>query len=166
MTDLDYSPLTMLIDLTKYSQPEGLYQNDHFAIRNFDQIDIDKSKWIEILLAADEIDSRESGEIRFKQLLEKGIKEIQNRILFFYDLATGITVGTISAWNGEHDGVYMGRIHWLAVLEEFQGIGLGKALLHFALDKLKDEFTQAYLHTSAKNEKAIALYLDAGFKIV
>lgn len=80
MTDLDYSPLTMAIDLTKYSQPEGLYLNDHFAIRNFDQIDFDKFKWLEILLAADEIGSRESGEIRFKQLLEKGIKEIRNRI--------------------------------------------------------------------------------------
>lgn len=60
----------------------------------------------------------------------------------------------------------MGRIHWLAIDPDSQGSGLAKPLLHSALIQLKSEFAQAYLHTSAKNEKAIALYLDAGFKIV
>lgn len=76
----------------------------------------------------------------------------------------GIAVGTISAWyNRAFKGEEYGRIHWVAVRPAYQGRGLGKAGLAFALNRLAQWHRRAYLTTNTARLLAIRLYLDFGF---
>ncbi len=92
------------------------------------------------------------------------ISEIGKRCYILYD-ARGCGIGTISAWREEiFRGVGYGRIHWIAIRKEFQGLGLGKTLMTFGLRKLKKlGHVNALLDTQSKRIAAINLYLKYGF---
>jgi len=76
----------------------------------------------------------------------------------------GEGVGTISAWYDRNfKGEEYGRIHWVAIRSAYQGKGLGKAALSFALNKLAQWHDRCYLMTQTKRLPAIKLYLDFGF---
>jgi len=77
-----------------------------------------------------------------------------------------IVMGSISAWFGdEKRDVDLGRIHWVVLQDKYQGRGLSKPLLAFALNKLKQlGHTKAYLTTHADLIPAINLYLQFGFE--
>jgi len=58
-----------------------------------------------------------------------------------------------------------GRVHWMAILPEYQGRGLGKVLLTTICRRLSDlGHKQAYLHTSVARIPALKLYLRFGFE--
>ena len=79
--------------------------------------------------------------------------------------ADGRAVGTISAWYWrEEGGPDSGLVHWVAVRPAWQGRGLGKAGLAFALERLARWHGRALLHTSTQRLPAVALYLDFGFR--
>jgi len=64
-------------------------------------------------------------------------------------------------------GTLWGRVHWMAMLPEVQGRGLGKALLTAICQRLRElGHERAYLHTSAARLPAIRLYLKFGFEPV
>lgn len=74
-----------------------------------------------------------------------------------------------SPMHGESErnftGGRWGRVHWMAMLPEFQGRGLGKALMTTICRRLRDlGHERAYLHTSAARRPAIRLYLNFGFE--
>ncbi len=74
-------------------------------------------------------------------------------------------VGTGTAWLSddcpEH---WPGKIHWLAILPEYQGRGLGKALLTLICNRLRElAHHGAYLLTSSARVIAIRLYSSFGF---
>jgi ribosomal protein S18 acetylase RimI-like enzyme len=73
-------------------------------------------------------------------------------------------VGTVTAWEGSFEGERMGRVHWLAVVPEEQGKGLGALLLSVACERLRLlGFERAYLVTSPLRTAAIRLYKRFGF---
>lgn len=85
------------------------------------------------------------------------------RIFFIVD-SRNCAVGTIGAWySRDFRGQDWGRIHWVAVRPAFQGRGLARAGLSYALERLAERHERAYLDTSAGRVGAIKLYLDAGF---
>lgn len=57
-------------------------------------------------------------------------------------------------------------IHWFKVLKDYEGLGIGRALLSFIMRDLKEEDFPIYLHTQPSSFKAIKLYSDFGFKIL
>ena len=79
--------------------------------------------------------------------------------------AGGIPVGTATAWFGDDErGRSWGRLHWLAIVPQEQGLGLGKALLATACGRMRElGHKQAYLVTSTGRIPAINLYLRFGF---
>ena len=73
-------------------------------------------------------------------------------------------VGTSSAWMGEHEYEGWGRVHWIALLPQLQGQGLGRLLLTATLQRLKDlHHKNAYLWTISSRVPAINMYLSFGF---
>lgn len=90
---------------------------------------------------------------------------LASRQLFVED-AIGRVVGTCTAWPeaaSTREGC--GRVFWLAVLREFQGRGLGKALLTATCSRLRDQgCTQACVGTSTGRLPAVNLYLQFGFQ--
>ncbi len=76
----------------------------------------------------------------------------------------GLGVGVVSAWFDRHfRGEDYGMIHWIAIRPAYQGLGLGKAALSFALSQLSQWHERAFLGTQTKRLNAIKLYLDFGF---
>ena len=59
----------------------------------------------------------------------------------------GTAVATVMAWMFEENSVRYGRVHWVCVDPAHQGKGLGRAIVLWALNRLK----------------AIGLYLRLGF---
>lgn len=76
----------------------------------------------------------------------------------------GVGVGTISAWyHADFKGERWGQIHWVAVRPAYQGLGLGKAGLSFALRQMAQWHERCFLGTQSFRLPAIGLYLDFGF---
>lgn len=76
----------------------------------------------------------------------------------------GVGVGTITAWyNRRFKGKDYGQIHWVAIRPAYQGKGLGKSALSYALNLLAQWHERCFLQTQTKRLNAIKLYLDFGF---
>ena len=65
----------------------------------------------------------------------------------------------VSTAAGQNTGV----IHWVAIRSAYQGRGLGKAAMSFALNQLARWHEHAILGTQTKRLRAIGMYLDFGF---
>jgi GNAT superfamily N-acetyltransferase len=78
---------------------------------------------------------------------------------------TGAPIGTATAWlyDNYKDPSY-GRIHWVAIIPEKQGLGLAKPLMSLVCQRLKElGHRRAYLTTSTIRLPALNLYLSFGF---
>lgn len=72
-------------------------------------------------------------------------------------------IGTATAW---WDDAETGRVHWVAMVPEFQGRGLAKPLIARVLQLLRaHEHLRAILTTSLQRPRAIALYRGFGFEM-
>jgi ribosomal protein S18 acetylase RimI-like enzyme len=123
----------------------------------------DEAHWLRIHLAAD----------RFNQFTPKlfraqfGLDEVllsQRQCYLLNPLAE--VVGTATAWfKDDFDGARWGRVHWMAIAPEFQGRGLGSALLSAICQRLRElGHERAYLTTSTARVSAIRLYRKFGFE--
>jgi len=69
-------------------------------------------------------------------------------------------VGTCFAWKAYEK---ITTLHWLKVLKDYEGKGIGRALLSIIMKSLtRDEFP-VFLHTQPSSYRAIKLYTDFGF---
>jgi len=86
-----------------------------------------------------------------------------DRSYFLLD-AAGAPIGTATAWyDDSFHGRRAGRVHWVAVVPEFQGRGLAKPLMTAVMNRLARSHEAAYLITSTLRLAAIHLYLNFGF---
>lgn len=134
-----------------------------FSIRNFEDPQSDRISWALIETAAREFDDVEKALKKFDQWTEEDWDRLREKMFFVVDDETGNPVGTITAWSGELDGQDLGRLHWLAVLPEYEGKGLGKSLVSKAIDEMLENHESAYLKTQTHNVHAIGIYYKAGF---
>ena len=83
---------------------------------------------------------------------------------FFIVSDDGSLLGTISAWyRRDPDGEDYGRIHWFAIRPAYQGRGLARPALSYALQRLAAWHQRAWLTSSSSRLPALKLYLDYGF---
>lgn len=76
----------------------------------------------------------------------------------------GEPIGTATAWADSRTA-YSGRVHWVAVMPEYQGQGLAKPLLSTVCQKLlMMGHSKGCLSTSTARIAAINLYLKFGFR--
>lgn len=78
----------------------------------------------------------------------------------------GRVLGTGTAWKmtDREDGAW-GRVHWLAILRQYQGRGLGKPLLAAVCNRLRElGHNRACVVTSSGRIPAVGLYLRFGFQ--
>ena len=77
----------------------------------------------------------------------------------------GQAIGTASAWFDDNfDGGRIGRVHWVALVPEYQGRKLSKPLMTAVCRRLRElGHVRAYLTTLTARKPAIQLYLRFGF---
>jgi len=74
-------------------------------------------------------------------------------------------IATATAWfDDDYHGQPYGRLHWVAVVPEYQGRGLAKPLLKTVLRRMRElGHEKAYLRTSTARPVAVNLYKRFGF---
>ncbi|WP_236634835.1 GNAT family N-acetyltransferase [Alteribacter lacisalsi] len=72
-------------------------------------------------------------------------------------------VATCTVWDAY--GKFT-SIHWFKVLETYEGIGIGRALLSKLMKELEPADYPVYLHTQPGSYRAIWLYSDFGFDLL
>lgn len=72
-------------------------------------------------------------------------------------------VATCLIWKAYDE---FNTIHWFKVLKEYEGQGIGRALLSILMRDLKAEDYPVYLHTQPASFRAIKLYSDFGFSLL
>ncbi|MGO4501161.1 GNAT family N-acetyltransferase [Paenibacillus sp. 2RAB27] len=122
--------------------------------------------WAVIEASVGEFNTAEESLNYFKNEYLPQTEELKQRLLFVLN-QEGKPIGTITGWWNHTREKRHSSIHWFAVMREYQGLGIGKALVAECIRVLKnlegDE--DVYLHTQTWSYKAIALYLKAGFNI-
>ncbi|MGZ4963210.1 MAG: GNAT family N-acetyltransferase [Limisphaerales bacterium] len=89
---------------------------------------------------------------------------LPQRLFFLLDERKN-PIGTATAWLDEtFDGKRYGRIHWVAIVQEYQGRGLAKPLMTIVCSRLRElGHERACLRTSTDRIRAIRLYAKFGF---
>jgi GNAT superfamily N-acetyltransferase len=123
----------------------------------------DQARWMEIHIKADRYNTITPN--LFQEQFGSDPAQLKERQCYLIAPDGGV-IGTATAWFGKDNGANgLGRVHWVALLPEFQGRGLSKALLQEICMRLRAlGHTGAYLSTCAERKPAIGLYLRFGFK--
>ncbi len=72
-------------------------------------------------------------------------------------------VGTCFAWKA-HETIT--TVHWYKVMKDYEGKGIGRALLSVVMKSLSLNDYPVYLHTQPSSFRAIKLYTDFGFALL
>jgi len=133
---------------------------DGYRIRMYEPGDEDE--WIRIEVAAEPSFKVVPG-MHAQQFCED-VAILSQRQLFLV-APSGEAIGTTTAWfNEDRYARLYGQIHWVAVIAEFQGKGLSKALMTQACNLLATlGHENAFLITSTSRIPAVRLYLQYGF---
>ncbi|MCM3457308.1 GNAT family N-acetyltransferase [Heyndrickxia oleronia] len=126
-----------------------------------------ETQWAEIETSVGEFENVNEALQYFQTYYLSFSDEIKKRLLFVQN-KEGEKVGTITGWFDKLDKRQVPSIHWFAVKEDYQGCGLGKALVSECVNRLLllEGNVDIFLHTQTWSYKAIGLYLKAGFQFV
>lgn len=91
--------------------------------------------------------------------------ELIPNILFVINMENKI-IGSCIAWQDMKGINSVSSLHWLVVDEQYQGIGLGRALGTAVMNLYtKRQGLPVYIHTQPWSWKAILLYISLGFRL-
>ncbi|MEE3343163.1 MAG: GNAT family N-acetyltransferase [Bacilli bacterium] len=99
----------------------------------------------------------------FNDVYSNKIDEFYKRCLFVCEKKTDKPIATCFIWKSYNK---INTIHWFKTLKEYEGKGIGRALLSYIMLSLDQEDYPVFLHTQPSSFRAIGLYSDFGFKIV
>lgn len=125
----------------------------------------DEEAWGRIETSVDEFDAQEKALAYFQKEFLSEREEAARRIVFITG-PDGKAVANAAAWW--KDDVNLGRVallHWVAVMPQAQGLGLGRAVCTKALERFDHAGPAGdiWLKTQTWSHVAIALYLSLGF---
>jgi GNAT superfamily N-acetyltransferase len=115
------------ISLPNYSLPEG-YKFTRYVPNK-------EEKWAEIEASVGEFENTKQGLDYFRTEYMPFLDELKRRLLFIQN-EDGEEIGTITSWWNITGERRYPSIHWFAVKNEYQGLGLGKALVSECLNRL------------------------------
>lgn len=123
----------------------------------------DEAAWAAIAANAGEFDTPEGASAYFKEHFGKHYEKLAERcILLIHGRCT--PVGTATGWFMDDD-MALGRLHWVAIAREHQGLGLCKPLVAAAMRLMHGlGHEKAMLTTQLKSWKGIRTYARLGWK--
>jgi len=137
---------------------------DGFHVVNFqlgDELD-----WAKIETAVGEFTDEDLALKYFTDKFLSVLTETEKRTIFLEN-SGGQKVATATAWWDFKGDTKVPKLHWVAVLPEFQGLGLGKSLLTVITKRMVelDKNQDFYLHTQTWSSRAVKLYEKFGYFI-
>jgi len=125
----------------------------------------DRDIWIDIEKSAKEFIDYAQGLEAWNRYYANNETALLNRMVFIEN-ANGEKVATATAYyditNRDKSGD--GWLHWVAVRREYQGKGLSKPLISYALSIMRElGYTHAKIPTQTTTWLACKVYLDFGF---
>lgn len=72
-------------------------------------------------------------------------------------------IGTCFEWKAYEK---ITTIHWYKVLKDYEGKGIGRALLSIVMKNISADEYPVFLHTQTSSHRAIKLYSDFGFHLL
>jgi len=145
---------TDLQGIPQFRLPEG------FRMRTYHPGD--ENTWVKIQQISDDYNDVDLAE--FYRTYGSNLNALED-LCFFVDTEEGETIGTSTAWfQKDFLGRPWGRVHWVAIVPDYQGRGLSKPLLTQTMNRLADAHNKCYLVTSCLRIPAIHVYLKFGFR--
>ena len=123
----------------------------------------DEDIWFDIQSRADKYNAITPS--LFNNVFGNSLELLQERQCFIFD-SSDQAIGTGTAWfNDDYNGIRYGRLHWVAIVPEKQGLGLAKPLMTILCNRLRElRHDKVYLSTLSVRTKAINLYRKFGFR--
>ena len=144
--------------ILSYQLPGGY----HFAFYR----EGDEAEWISIEISAHEIQTPEQGKEVFQRYFGQWHAELCSRMVFVLN-EDGEKVATGTAWwdirtpGPSNDG----WLHWIAVREDVQGLGIARPLIAFVMQLMKQYGAKRFIvPTQTTTWLACRIYLDMGFR--
>lgn len=127
----------------------------------------DECHWAEIEASVCEFATKEEAESYFKSEYLPYLKELERRSIFV-QTKKGEKIATFTIWWNYSGELRVPSVHWVAVKPEYQGLGLGKAVVFKGIEKALsiEGDRDIFLHTQTWSYRAIGIYLKAGFEIL
>lgn len=127
----------------------------------------DEFEWAEIEFSVNEFESTEKALGYFLEKYFQYSRELERRCLFIED-SRGMKVATFTAWWEYVGSKRVPWVSWIAVKPEYQGMGLGKALVSAGMKLMIDieGDVDIYLKTQTWSYKAINIYREQGFRML
>ena len=125
----------------------------------------DEKEWAEIETSVLEFDRAVDAMAHFQDYFGRYTEELWR--CMFVENAQGEKVATAMAWWGYTDGRRDPWLHWVAVRPEYQGLGLGRAIVAHVVGMMIriEGHRDFYLHTQTWSHKAIRIYKGMGFEV-
>ncbi|MBS4537517.1 GNAT family N-acetyltransferase [Clostridium sp. D2Q-11] len=147
------------IDIPEVKLPDGYY----FSMYSIG----DEEYWAEIETSVGEFDNISEAIEYFNDEYLPYSKELERRMIFI-ETESGEKVATSTIWWNYTGEKKDPSLNWIGVKPEYQGLGLGKAIVFQTLKRMLevDGDEKVYLHTQTWSYKAIGIYLQAGFQFL
>lgn len=125
----------------------------------------DEKAWAEVEASVLEFDSERDALNYFENDYAPSQKELERRCVFVVN-QNGVPIATATASESPYDGTSV--LHWVSVRPEYQGLGIGKAVVGKALQIFREigNSGDIWLHTQTWSHVAVRLYFKAGFVLV
>jgi len=126
--------------------------------------DGDELEWARIEASVLEFSSEFAALLFFKEKFMPHADELRRRCLFIED--GGGKVATANAWWSDIEGGRRAWLQWVGVDPQYQGLGLGKALISRATGLMVELYgdVPVFLKTQTWSYKAIAIYQECGYR--
>jgi GNAT superfamily N-acetyltransferase len=123
----------------------------------------DEQAWTDIHLRAEQF-AEITADVHAREF-GRDVALLASRQCFLLD-ARQSPIATATAWfDDDYYGRRYGRVHWVAVVPEHQGLGLSKPLIRIVLQRMVAlGHDRAYLRTSTARLPAVNLYARFGFR--
>lgn len=126
----------------------------------------DEKDWAKIETSVLEFDSELEAYLYYQERFLPYADELRRRCMFIEN-PDGVKIATATAY-WEYSGVRRDPwLHWVSVMPEYQGLGLGKAIVS-KVTRLMLEIEgdrNFYLHTQTWSHTAIFIYEKIGYRI-
>jgi ribosomal protein S18 acetylase RimI-like enzyme len=126
-----------------------------------------EADWAEIETSVGEFDSTAEALEYFQKNYLTYPGEVERRTIFI-QTHDGKNIGTVTSWWNYTEIRRDPTLEWVAVKPEYQGLGLGKAIVFEGIRRmlLIEGERDIFLHTQTWSYRAIGIYIQAGFEFI